>query len=236
MKFEYLLIRKKIDEKESFNNFFRFLLINILPLPLIMCLLWFLNEILSVKCFNLRFFFVVLISIFSIYIKRIQKKHKREKKVTKIINLIESYIEKEKFDEAKDLLENVFLDILNKAFKEPLRQENDKRMKDSLYLRYVELRANILFNKFINNYNDIQRLSLIEIHDNIIKKSKELNQKENMAYAYANKAIVNIFAYENKKIDKYKTDAKYDYDKAIECTSENILKQELKIAKKRLAT
>ena len=98
----------------------------------------------------------------------------------------------------------------------------------NLYLRFLELRANLNFVYFLNNYNDSIKEDLIKILDKIIEISNTQDLKQNKAYAYANRAMVNIYTYENKKDKQDKLNAKNDYKKAIEDIEDNNIKNELR--------
>lgn len=156
------------------------------------------------------------------FVRKHRKKERKKSEVSKLLETIESYMDKGEYNEANNLLNNVFMTKLNEGFKEPLEKESDKVVKQTLYVRFLELKGNLIFNDFIKKYSDESREKLTQIFKQIIDIGTDLYLEDSVAYSYANKAMVNMFAYQNTNIDKYKLDAKIDYNKALEYIDEDI--------------
>lgn len=232
MRFNYMLLKKKENFKEAFSKIFSEMFGTMaklfIPIFLLLGMLWFMADVLKIADFVLRVIAVISFLVWIFYMNLFYVKEKRKIQVSSIIQTTENYIKKEKYKQANELLDNTFVEKLTRAYKEPLKKDKDKQAKMNLYLRFLELRANLNFVYFLNNYNDSIKEDLIKILDKIIEISNTQDLKQNKAYAYANRAMVNIYTYENKKDKQDKLNAKNDYKKAIEDIEDNNIKNELR--------
>ncbi len=232
MRFNYMLLKKKENFKEAFSKIFSEMFVTMaklfIPIFLLLAMLWFMADVLKIGDSVLRVIAVISFLVWIFYMNLFYVKEKRKIQVSSIIQTTENYIKKEKYKQANELLDNTFIEKLTRAYKEPLKKDKDKQAKMNLYLRFLELRANLNFVYFLNNYKDSIKEDLIKILDKIIEISKTQDLKQNKAYAYANRAMVNIYTYENKKDKQDKLNAKNDYKKAIEDIEDNNIKNELR--------
>lgn len=232
MRFNYMLLKKKENFKEAFSKIFSEMFGTMaklcIPILLLVGMLWFMADVLKIADSVLKVIGIILFLVWILYVKVFHAKEKRKMRVSGIIQTTENYIKKEKYKQANELLDNTFIEKLTRAYKEPLKKDKDKQAKMNLYLRFLELRANLNFVYFLNNYNDSVKEDLIKILDKIIEISNTQDLKQNKAYAYANRAMVNIYTYENKKDKQDKLNAKNDYKKAIEDIEDNNIKNELR--------
>lgn len=232
MRFNYMLLKKKENFKEAFSKIFSEMFGTMaklfIPIFLLVGMLWFMADVLKIADSVLRIVAIISFLVLILYMKFFYIKEKRKIQVSSIIQTTENYIKKEKYKQANELLDNTFIEKLTRAYKEPLKKDKDKQAKMNLYLRFLELRANLNFVYFLNNYNDSIKEDLIKILDKIIEISNTQDLKQNKAYAYANRAMVNIYTYENKKDKQDKLNAKNDYKKAIEDIEDSNIKNELR--------
>lgn len=144
-----------------------------------------------------------------------------------LFDQISFYVKKNKHQKAINFLENNFLANWKTVFANAVK-EKDIRLKELYFLKYLEARNLIYFNIIQNEYDESLKNNIYNCFDKIIKMSVELNEKESLAYAYANRAKANITIYKLNNDAEYKLNAKDDYNKAIEYIEDNNIKNELK--------
>ncbi|WXR63020.1 hypothetical protein WG909_07500 [Peptostreptococcaceae bacterium AGR-M142] len=151
----------------------------------------------------------------------------RLKNFGSLFEQITFYVKKNKHKKAINFLENNFLANWKRVFANAVK-EKDIRLKELYFLKYLEARNLIYFDIIQNEYDESLKNNIYNCFDKIIKMSIELNEKESLAYAYANRAKANITIYKLNNDAEYKLNAKDDYNKAIEYIEDNNIKNELK--------
>lgn len=235
MNYDYMIEEEKLNAKEMFAPIFKFLLKIFIGTIVICGLGYLLQNIVGIDGTIIKGIIIFIVAIG--FLVLIMEGNKLKNRSLTVGLLFDAYnlIKKERYKRAENILDNSFMVSLNKAYKEPIKNESEKNLKKRLYIRYMELKTFILFNNFIEKGEEDIKQELIIALDNIIKKASEVNLNEKVACAYANKAIVNLFIYEVRGLNDYKIVAKEDYNKSIEYMTNKNIKQKLENRFKNIA-